>query len=110
MKIKISLYIVVWVVLAGGFTSCNDWLDVSPKTYIPNDKMFDTEAGFKDALTGVYLMMGSTSLYAGDLSYAYLDELAGLYCDYPIRNNMNVFDQSMVFDYNNQFLDKRNGI
>lgn len=110
MKIKISLYIVVWVVLAGGFTSCNDWLDVSPKTYIPNDKMFDTEAGFKDALTGVYLMMGSTSLYAGDLSYAYQDELAGLYCDYPIRNNMNVFDQSMVFDYNNQFLDKRNGI
>ena len=66
-----------------GLMSCSDWLDVSPKTSIPTDKQFESESGFKDALTGIYLKLGTTTLYAGDLTYAYLDELAGLYSDYP---------------------------
>lgn len=104
------IYILVIAVLTGSLSSCNDWLDVSPKQYIPADKMFESESGFKDILTGIYLRMGTTSLYAGDLTYAYLDEMAGLYSDYPQRNNSNVFNQSTVFDYDNLFLDKRNGI
>ena len=104
------IYILVIAVLTGSLSSCNDWLDVSPKQYIPADKMFESESGFKDILTGIYLRMGTTSLYAGDLTYAYLDEMAGLYSDYPERNNSNVFNQSTVFDYDNLFLDKRNGI
>ena len=66
-----------------GLMSCSDWLDVSPKTSIPTDKQFESESGFKDALTGIYLKLGTKTLYAGDLTYAYLDELAGLYSDYP---------------------------
>ena len=66
--------------------SCSDWLDVSPKTSIPTDKQFESESGFKDALTGIYLKLGTQTLYAGDLTYAYLDELAGLYSDYPGYN------------------------
>ena len=92
------IYILVIAVLTGSLSSCNDWLDVSPKQYIPADKMFESESGFKDILTGIYLRMGTTSLYAGDLTYAYLDEMAGLYSDYPQRNNSNVFNQSTVFD------------
>ena len=34
-----------------GLMSCSDWLDVSPKTSIPTDKQFESESGFKDALT-----------------------------------------------------------
>ena len=90
--------------------SCSDWLDVSPKTSIPTDKQFESESGFKDALTGIYLKLGTTTLYAGDLTYAYLDELAGLYSDYPGYNTNAVFDQSIVFDYENMFLSKKNGI
>lgn len=36
-------------------TSCEKWLDVNPKSEIKADKLFDTEAGFKDALTGLYI-------------------------------------------------------
>lgn len=90
--------------------SCSDWLDVSPKTSIPTDKQFESESGFKDALTGIYLKLGTQTLYAGDLTYAYLDELAGLYSDYPGYNTNAVFDQSIVFDYENMFLSKKNGI
>ena len=93
-----------------GLMSCSDWLDVSPKTSIPTDKQFESESGFKDARTGIYLKLGTKTLYAGDLTYAYLDELAGLYSDYPGYNTNAVFNQSIVFDYENMFLSKKNGI
>ena len=104
---------IIYILLATtmlGLMSCSDWLDVSPKTSIPTDKQFESESGFKDALTGIYLKLGTTTLYAGDLTYAYLDELAGLYSDYPGYNTNAVFDQSIVFDYENMFLSKKNGI
>ena len=106
---KQIIYILLTTTMLG-LMSCSDWLDVSPKTSIPTDKQFESESGFKDALTGIYLKLGSTTLYAGDLTYAYLDELAGLYSDYPGYNTNAVFDQSIVFDYENMFLSKKNGI
>ncbi len=107
---KQIIYILSTITMLG-LVSCSDWLDVSPKTSIPTDKQFESESGFKDALTGIYLKLGTRTLYAGDLTYAYLDELAGLYSDYPGYNtNAVVFDQSMVFDYENTFLGKKNGI
>lgn len=102
-------YITVAVVTLG-LTSCNDWLDVSPKTSIPMDKQFASEAGFKDALTGIYLKLGTTTLYAGDMSYAYLEEMAGQYDNYPGHNANAVYRQGFVFDYEQEFLSKRNDI
>ncbi len=93
-----------------GFTACNDWLDVNPKTSIPTDKQFSSESGFKDALTGVYIKMGSATLYGADLSYGYIDELAGIYSGYPGYETSIVFDQSMVYDYDNKFKTKKNAI
>jgi len=106
---KQIIYILLTTTMLG-LTSCSDWLDVSPKTSIPTEKQFESESGFKDALTGIYLKLGTTTLYAGDLTYAYLDELAGLYSDYPGYNTNAVFEQSIVFDYENMFLSKKNAI
>ena len=36
------------------FASCNDWLDVDPKSQIKEEKHFSREGGFKDQLTGIY--------------------------------------------------------
>lgn len=78
-----------------GLISCSDWLDVQPKTSIDEDKLFEKEAGFKDALTGFYLKMGTPSLYARELSYNYLDLLAQLYDNGPeIR-----YDKGTVYNY-----------
>ncbi|WP_025880980.1 RagB/SusD family nutrient uptake outer membrane protein [Segatella baroniae] len=103
-------FYIFFMVAALGLSSCNDWLDVDSKTSIPMDKQFRTEEGFKDALTGVYLKLGTTTLYAGDLTYAYLDELAGLYSSYPGHNEAQLYDQSFVFDYNNRFMQKKDAI
>jgi len=62
-------------------SSCEKWLDVSPKTEVKVKENFENETGFKDALTGVYLLMTSESLYGRDLSYGMVDVLAKQYTE-----------------------------
>lgn len=61
------------------FASCSDWLDVKPKTTVEEEEVFSRELGFKEALTGVYIKMASTDLYAKNLSYGFLDILGQRY-------------------------------
>lgn len=61
------------------FCSCSDWLDVKPKTRVEEEEVFSRELGFKEALTGVYIKMASTDLYARNLSYGFLDILGQRY-------------------------------
>lgn len=49
-------------------TGCNDWLDVSPRSQIESNSLFQTEEGFKRALNGVYIKMGQSSLYGRNIS------------------------------------------
>ncbi|WP_418233187.1 RagB/SusD family nutrient uptake outer membrane protein [Butyricimonas virosa] len=60
-------------------TSCEKWLDVNPKSEIKADKLFDTEAGFKDALTGLYINMTSKDVYGANLSWQAIEFMAGQY-------------------------------
>lgn len=60
-------------------TSCKKWLDVNPKSEIKADKLFDTEAGFKDALTGLYITMTSKDVYGANLSWQAIEFMAGQY-------------------------------
>jgi hypothetical protein len=59
--------------------SCTDWLDISPKTEIKAKDNFHDEQGFKDALTGVYLLMTQQSLYGRELSFGMIDVMAQYY-------------------------------
>lgn len=34
--------------------SCNNWLDVDPKSQVKDKDLFASEMGFKEALSGVY--------------------------------------------------------
>ena len=52
---KQIIYILLTTTMLG-LMSCSDRLDVSPKTSIPTDKQFESESGFKDALTGLSLI------------------------------------------------------
>ena len=44
-------------------TSCSDWLDVSPKTEVREDDLFSSESGYKNAISGVYILLGQKALY-----------------------------------------------
>ncbi len=85
-------------------TSCNDWLDVSPKTQIKGDDNFDSEQGFKDALTGVYLLMTNQNIYGQELTYGMLDAMAQYYTAMAQSNSYNY---DMAFDYSNSAVESR---
>lgn len=56
--------------------SCNSFLDVRPEGEIPNDKLFETPAGYEAALFGAYGSMNSSNLYGATLSHELIDVLA----------------------------------
>ena len=60
-------------------SACSDWLDVEPKSEIKLDVMFETEQGFKDALTGCYMLLSDDQLYGAALTCTFLDVLGQQY-------------------------------
>lgn len=74
-------------------TGCNDWLDVSPKADMKAEDLFGTEAGFRDALVGVYALMCGTNSYGRDLTYGYLDVLAQYY-NSPLKTTSSGYEHN----------------
>lgn len=62
-------------------SSCEKFLDVETKSTVREESLFKNEQGFQDALNGVYLNLGSSSLYGRELTYGYTDALAGMYVE-----------------------------
>ena len=62
-----------------GFASCNDWLDVSPKSQIKEDDHFSREGGYKDQLTGVYTAMASNAMYGLNMGIGFTEVLSQNY-------------------------------
>ena len=58
-----KLHIYLLLLLGLLVSSCNDWLDVKPRTQVRNDEMYDSYKGFKDALTACYIKMNDRKLY-----------------------------------------------
>lgn len=84
-------YIIIsFLAAAVCFSSCNDWLDVKPTTTVNEGDLFSDEFGFMEALAGVYIKMGSTGLYAKDLSYGFIDILGQRY-EYSNYNNADYY-------------------
>lgn len=59
------------------FTACNEWLDVEPSTEMDQSSLFSNEAGFADAITGIYANMIDHKLYGGNLTWSMLEMLGG---------------------------------
>lgn len=72
---KTYLYISLVSFLTFTLGSCSEWLDVQPKTEVKQDRMFESESGFKDALIGCYMLMGETPLYGQELTCTFLEVL-----------------------------------
>lgn len=60
-------------------SSCENWLNVSPKTQMKAEDMLSNETGYDDLLTGVYSLMTTTDSYGSNLSILYLDVMAQYY-------------------------------
>ncbi len=80
-------------------TSCNDYLDVQPRSQVQDTELFETESGFKEALAGVYSSMVSTSTYAKEMTYGLLGVLAQEW-DYYYASQ---YDDAVKYDYDAAF-------
>lgn len=95
MSIRIKLSGLLLLVLLAG-SGCKKWLDVNPKTNVVKDRLFETEQGFKDALTGVYTQLASRSLYAREFTMAFMDVLAQ---NYSVTSNFHVYNKASQYNY-----------
>lgn len=60
-------------------TSCSDWLDVAPSNQVNGDKLFEVGDGYRNALNGVYLNLGTSSMYGQALTWGFMDVIAQCY-------------------------------
>lgn len=90
-------YIGLFLLLA--LSSCENWLDVSPKSEVKETDLFSKESGFKTALLGQYLNMSKTNLYGGNLTMGFLDVLAQYY---EISSEKSNFMPVSKYNYTDQ--------
>ncbi|WP_316793210.1 RagB/SusD family nutrient uptake outer membrane protein [Pedobacter frigoris] len=64
--------------------SCKKFLTVVPKTQMPQNVLFSTEGGFKDALTGAYIQMKESGLYGLAMTQTTMEYLTS---SWDVTNN-----------------------
>jgi hypothetical protein len=72
-------YILFLIFASMTISSCNDWLNVKPDTQVEEDDMFKSYQGYRSALTGCYMTLGSTSIYGQRLTMTNIESLADLW-------------------------------
>ncbi len=76
--------------------SCEDWLDVNPKSEVKSEELLKTENGCRVALFGIYTQMTDRSLYGGNLTMGFLDVLAQYYV---ITLETQPYYRESIYDY-----------
>lgn len=82
-------------------TGCKKWLDVQPGTTISEKNQFGSEAGFKDAMLGVYIKMADAKTYGRNTTYGFLDVAGQCYTiptsseTYSPMQKLNYLDQKV---------------
>ena len=98
---KKTIYILISLL---AFSSCNDWLDVTPNTDVPAKELFTTANGFTSALAGLYIVMTEEDTYGKNLSFGLMEQLAQMYDKLPDgtsdRNSVYIYDRETSGAYN----------
>ncbi len=69
----------LWVLTVILFSSCNDWLTVTPENKTQEDDLFKTGDGYRVALNGLYQQMSESSLYGQELTWGFMSILSQNY-------------------------------
>ncbi len=96
MKRNILQY-TMYTVLLMMSSGCNDWLDVQPKSQVKEEELFKDESGFREALLGVYTIMGREATYGGNSTMGFMDALAQTY-----SNLSDPLDKVPSYDYKDE--------
>lgn len=95
---KIHISILSLLIASMSLVSCNDWLDVSPKSQLEQDDLFGRESGYNDQLTGVYTKMCENSMYGLQMSIGFAEVLSQ---NYDINTSSDEWRYVREYDYKN---------
>lgn len=98
-KVATGLFTLLFPLSSLLLTSCNDWLDVEPKSQIKEENHFDREGGYFDQLTGIYTQMTTQSMYGLNMGIGFVEVLSHSYDINPngtwrYANDFNYTEQS----------------
>lgn len=95
---NIKYFICALLISVVVLSSCEKFLENTPRASISDDKLFQDEAGFEQALNGVYSAMATQDLYGDNLSMGYLSALTK---NYSITASTHRFFLTNTFNYEN---------
>ena len=81
-KKKFQIYFLIAVLAALlmlSMSACKKWMDVEAPLQVDQSQVFSNEQGFREVLNGVYLQMGSRSLYGRDMMFGLMSVLGRSY-------------------------------
>lgn len=95
MKNKIILITTFLSALTVVFSSCENWLNVSPQSQVKDNELFQSETGFKEALAGVYATLVTESLYSKELRYGMIGTIAHEWTSFSAGS----YPEAVNYDY-----------
>ena len=95
MKRILKLFIIVLPLVC--LQGCQKWLEATSSSQISGEQLFSDRAGFHEALSGVYMLMGSTSCYGRNYTW-FVNELTA---SPLIPQNGNIYQQLQNQKYTN---------
>lgn len=90
-----NLHIILFILGTTILSSCSDWFDISPKTDVKAEELFETENGFQSALAGIYVSMTTTDSYGTNFTFGQLDKMVQYYDWMPDNES----DPAVIFQY-----------
>lgn len=90
-------YLLFFVFLSLHLCACEDFLDQESQTQVDAEHMFQTEQGFKDALTQCYVGLAGDCLYGKYMSYGPVETMAQ-HWDLQSNNWENLYQLDFTLD------------
>jgi hypothetical protein len=104
MKILISAAFSILV-----FVSCSKWLNVKPESQVAAEQLFSSQAGFEEAVNGVYTRCSQPGEYGDELTFGFLDVLAQNY-SIPAGDYQGYL-QTSIYNYtDNNFISRKDTV
>jgi SusD family. len=88
------IWLIIGIVMA---SSCKKWLDVKPVSQVSEEDLFKTEAGFEEALTGIYSRCSAIELYGFELNCGFPEVLAQNYT--LVGQDFHQYQQTAIYNY-----------
>ena len=97
MKKIINILIVLFFFT---ISSCDKWLEVTPKGQVEANDLLKTSDGYRSALSGIYYKLIQKDLFGEDLAYGFIDAISQYW---DISYNSHLLMPVSKFDYKHNY-------